>query len=88
MPFPSLGELPNPGIKPLSPAGGLAGGFFTTEPTEHPNILFIYMAVSGLICSMWDRILRPGIEPRPPGLGAQSLSHWTTREILKITLAI
>ena len=29
LPFPSLGDLPEPGIKPVSPA--LAGGFFTTE---------------------------------------------------------
>ena len=29
-PFPSPGDLPDPGIKPGSPA--LAGGFFTTEP--------------------------------------------------------
>ena len=28
--FPSPGDLPNPGIKPTSPA--LEGGFFTTEP--------------------------------------------------------
>ena len=30
LPFPSPGDLPNPGIKPASPA--LAGGFLTTEP--------------------------------------------------------
>ena len=30
MPFPSPGDLPDPGIKPPSPA--LAGRFFTTEP--------------------------------------------------------
>ena len=30
LPFPPLGDLPNPGIEPDSPA--LAGGFFTTEP--------------------------------------------------------
>ena len=30
LPFPSPGDLPNPGIKPASSA--LAGGFFTTEP--------------------------------------------------------
>ena len=24
---------------------------------------------------------RPGIEPRPPALGAQSLSYWTPREV-------
>ena len=28
--FPSPGNLPDPGIKPVSPT--LAGGFFTTEP--------------------------------------------------------
>ena len=32
LPFPSPGDLPNPGIEPTSPA--LAGGFFTTEPPE------------------------------------------------------
>ena len=31
--------------------------------------------------STWDPVPRPGIEPRPPALGAQSLSHWTTREV-------
>ena len=30
LPFPSPGHLPNPGIKPTSPA--LADGFFTAEP--------------------------------------------------------
>jgi len=31
------GDLPDPGIKPASPA--LAGIFFTTEPPGEPNIL-------------------------------------------------
>ena len=31
--FPPPGDLPDPGIKPMSPA--LAGGFFTTEPSRH-----------------------------------------------------
>ena len=35
--FPSPGDLPGPGIKPVSP--GLAGGFFTTEPPENPSFL-------------------------------------------------
>ena len=34
LPFPSPGDLPNPGIKPISAA--LAGGFFTTEPPGKP----------------------------------------------------
>ena len=33
LPFPSPGDLPDPGIKPMSPA--LAGGFFTVEPSTH-----------------------------------------------------
>ena len=58
--------------------------------------LFIYLAVSGLIwdllsllwrdgslvvCSMWDLVPWSRIEPRPPALEAQSLSHWTTGEV-------
>ena len=27
---------------------------------------------------------RPGIEPVPPALGAQSHKHWTTREVLRL----
>ena len=32
-------------------------------------------------CSTWDLVPWPGIEPSPPTLGAQSLSHWTTRDV-------
>ena len=34
-PFPSLGDLPDPGIKPASPA--LTGRFFVTEPPGKPH---------------------------------------------------
>ena len=34
LPLPSLGELPNPGIEPTSPA--LAGELFTAEPPGKP----------------------------------------------------
>jgi len=34
LPFPSPEDLPDPGIKPASPA--LAGGFFTTEAPRKP----------------------------------------------------
>ena len=30
---------------------------------------------------MWDLVPRPGIEPGPLVLGAQSLNHWTTWEV-------
>ena len=35
LPFPPPGDLPNPGIEPMSPA--LARGFFTTEPPGKPH---------------------------------------------------
>jgi len=43
LPFSSPGDLPDPGMKPMSPA--LAGGFLTTEPTweahSHPYYTLI-----------------------------------------------
>ena len=37
LPLHSPGDLPDPGIKPTSPAAlVLAGGFFTTEHIENP----------------------------------------------------
>ena len=35
LPFPAAGHLPDPEIKPVSPA--LAGRFFTTEPPGKPS---------------------------------------------------
>ena len=40
LPFPSLGDLPIPGIKPGYPV--LAGGFCTTEPPGKPIYLWMY----------------------------------------------
>ena len=39
LPFPSPGDLPNPGIKPPTPA--FTNGFFTTEPPGKPWIMVI-----------------------------------------------
>ena len=37
LPFPPLGELPDPGIEPVSPAPpAFSGGFFTTAPPRKP----------------------------------------------------
>ena len=38
LPFPPQGDLPDPGIEPLSPV--LAGGFFTTEPSGKPYVVY------------------------------------------------
>ena len=40
LPFPSPGDLPDPGIEPESPA--LAGRFFTTEPSGKPTFSLYY----------------------------------------------
>ena len=40
LPFPSPGDLPDAGIKPVSPA--LAGGLITTEPPGKPMYFYIY----------------------------------------------
>ena len=37
LPFPSPGDLPDPGVEPTSPA--LTGGFFTTESPGKPTEL-------------------------------------------------
>ena len=39
LPFPTPGDLSNPGIKLVSPV--LAGGFFTTEPLGKPPEVFM-----------------------------------------------
>ena len=45
LPFPSPGDLPDPGIEPVSPA--LAGGSFTTKPPGKPllekNLMLVKM---------------------------------------------
>ena len=41
LPFPPLGDLPDPGIKAMCPAAlALAGSFFTTEPPGKPIFLW------------------------------------------------
>ena len=35
LPFPTPGDLPDPGVEPASPA--VAGGFFTTAPLGKPT---------------------------------------------------
>ena len=47
LPFPSPGDLPDSGIKPVSPA--LAGGFFTTEPPGEPLINIAYIKISNYV---------------------------------------
>jgi len=49
LPFPSLGDLPDPGIEPTSLA--LAGGFFITEPAGMPSSSLLFLS-QGLTASL------------------------------------
>ena len=43
LPFPSPGDLPDPGIEPASPT--LLGGFFTAEPPRKPKVLLLLLLI-------------------------------------------
>ena len=53
LPFPSPGDPPNPGIKPVSPA--LEGGFFTVELPTKPSLAA--RAKSNLSLETWASVL-------------------------------
>ena len=76
-------------------ASCIAGRFFTAEPLGKPRVvqllpkasgLFIYLFIFG--CEACGILVPwPEIKPVPLALEAQSLNHWTTREIpLRIIL--
>ena len=50
-PFPSPGDLPDPGMEPMSPA--LAGRFFTTEPRGKPKYEVTHMYFCTYPLSVW-----------------------------------
>ena len=63
----------------------LAGWVLTTEPLigcSIQNFFFFLFSCTGTPSfNMWDLVPWPGIELRSPALGAQSLSHWASREV-------
>ena len=50
LPFPSPGDLPDPGIEPVPPA--LAGRFFTTEPSAKPKVKIKVKKIKRLISNL------------------------------------
>ena len=58
---------------------GLSCGMQDLWSSSHHTGSFGY-SLRTLSCGMWDLVSWPGIKPRPPALGAWSLSHWTTRK--------
>ena len=55
-------------------AGYSPWGHKEPDTTEHEHT-----------CGMWDLNSRPGIEPASLVVGAQSLNHWTAREVPEAT---
>ena len=56
LPFPSPGDLPDPGIEPTclaSPA--LAGGFFTAAPSGKPSFLALTLIISAM-CTAFNEL--------------------------------
>ena len=66
MPFPSPGDLPDPGIEPVSPVSpALAGGFFTTEP--HGKSMLCFGAIlKSKVKSLQAINAGEGVEKREP----------------------
>ena len=73
MPFPPPGDLPDPGIEPVSSASpALAGGFFTTELLRKPFIQSYEGKV--LMSSTRSSILKAGELP-----GQAAFLLWSER---------
>ena len=70
LPLPSPGDLPDPGIEPAflaSPA--LAGGFFTTEPSEKPRFSVYNPKI--LLLYRCRGVNRQSYSLEPTGLGCE-----------------
>ena len=79
LPFPTPGDIPDPGIKPASFASpALVGGFFTTNATwEAPTITLVWFTCAVLLLHRWgnngreipqvtQQIAEPGcLTPKP-----------------------
>ena len=81
LPFPSPGNLPDPGVEPAPPA--LAGGFFIAEPPGKPNGIFssVHFCHSVISDSLQPHGLQHSKLPCPslfPGVSSNScpLSRW------------
>ena len=92
LPFPSPGDLPDPGIEPGFPAL-----WIDSLPTEPPgktpvrrtmsiSFFFIYLLFGLVACGTLVPPTRD--QTRTPALEVWSLKHWTTREILTMSISI
>ena len=75
LPFPSPGELPDPGIKPVSHS--LAGGFFTTKPPRRPNGILLLLLLSRFSCVRLCATPQMAAHQAPPSLGFSRQEYWS-----------
>ena len=77
LPFPSPGDLPDPGIEPMSPA--LAGGFLTTEPPGKPLATTAAAAAAKSLQSCPTLCDPPQMAAHqaPPSLRFSRQEHWS-----------
>ena len=76
--------------------GRWGGGLRTTlryflsirvRPTRSLSLIFQDLFIFWLCSAAWEILVPwPGTEPAPPTLEAQSLNHWTTREVPGLSL--
>ena len=83
-PLPTLEDLPDPGVEPMSPA--LAGGFFTTSATWEFPVFAVLFSCSVMSNSLLPHGLQPARLPCPllsPGVCSIScpLSRWCHQTI-------
>ena len=87
LPFPSPGELPDPGIKPRSPA--LADGFFTTEPPGKLPGKYSFSSVQFSSVAQLCPILCDPMNRSTPGLPVHHhLPEFTQTHVHRVSDAI
>ena len=64
-----------------SEMGGTSPFPLFPESPSTPIYLFLYLSTYCSLCGMWILAPQPGIKPASFELEAQSLIHWTTREV-------
>ena len=74
------------GFSPVKIPGLLLSQLRVARPLFKKHV-FIYLAMPSLSCGKQDLVPWPGIKPRPPALGAQSLGHWSPGRSLDLTNA-
>ena len=81
LPFPSPGDRPDPGIKPVSPAS--AGRFSTAEPARKPLVL---LAATAKLLQSCPTLCDP-IDGSPPGFPVPGILQARTLEWVAISFS-